>query len=77
MLSWPHVLLACQRGRIVARSYNKLWHKLIEMNMSKVELRKKAGLTTNALAQLGENESVPTTFLKRYVQTLVVGLKML
>ena len=61
----------------MARSYNKLCYKLIDMNMSKVELRKKAGLTTNALAQLGKNESVPTTFLKRYVQTLIVGLKML
>lgn len=54
----------------MARSYNKLWHKLIDMNMSKVELRKKAGLTTNALAQLGKNESVPIHTLEKVCTAL-------
>ena len=38
--------------------YNKLWKLLIDKGMTKTELRIKAGLTTNALARLGKNESV-------------------
>lgn len=49
----------------MARSYHKLWHRLIDLNMTKGELRQKAGITTNALAQLGRNESVPLHTLER------------
>ena len=28
-------------------SYNKLWKRLIDLNMSKTQLREKAGITTN------------------------------
>ena len=49
----------------MARSYNKLWHKLIDLNMTKGELRQKSGITTNALAQLGKNESVPIHTLEK------------
>ena len=40
----------------MAIRYNKLWKKLIDENMMKVDLRDKAGITTNALAKLGKNE---------------------
>ena len=43
--------------RRIARSYNRLWHKLIDLNMSKSEMCRKAGLTTNALAKLGKGRS--------------------
>lgn len=43
----------------MARSYNKLWHLLIDKNMTKGDLRRASGITTNALAKLGRNESVP------------------
>ena len=38
--------------------YNKLWKLLIDRGMTKTELRRKAGVTTNVLAKLGRNESV-------------------
>ena len=43
----------------MARSYNRLWHLLIDKNMTKGDLRRASGITTNALAKLGRNESVP------------------
>ena len=49
----------------MARSYNRLWHKLIDLNMSKSEMRRKAGLTTNALAKLGKGESVSLETLEK------------
>lgn len=42
----------------MAIRYNKLWKKLIDENMMKVDLRDQAGITTNALAKLGKNEHV-------------------
>lgn len=35
-------------------SYNKLWKRLIDLNMSKTQLREKAGITTNAIAKMGK-----------------------
>lgn len=42
----------------MAVSYNKLWKILIDRNMSKTDLIKAAGITTNAMAKLGKNEDV-------------------
>ena len=42
----------------MAISYNKLWKLLIDKGMTKTELRKKAGLTTNVIAKMGKQESV-------------------
>lgn len=39
-------------------NYNKLWKMLIDREMTKTELREKAGITTNAIAKLGKNEDV-------------------
>ena len=39
-------------------SYNKLWHLLIDKDMTKTELRNYAGVSTNVIAKLGRNESV-------------------
>lgn len=36
-------------------NYNKLWKKLIDLNMSKTQLREKAGITTNAMAKMGKS----------------------
>ena len=44
-------------------NYNKLWKMLIDLNMSKTQLRKQAGVTTNALAKMGKNENVSTEVL--------------
>ena len=42
----------------MAVCYDRLWHILIDRHMSKTELIKAAGITTNAMAQLGKNDAV-------------------
>ena len=37
-------------------SYNGLWKKLIDLNMTKTEMRKLAGISTNILAKLGKEK---------------------
>lgn len=49
----------------MSRSYNKLWHILIDRNMTKTQLREAANITTNAMANLGKNESVPVETLEK------------
>lgn len=39
-------------------SYNKLWKLLIDKNINKTQLKDIAGISTNAVAKLGRNESV-------------------
>lgn len=51
-------------------SYNKLWKKLIDLNMSKTKLREKSGITTNAMAKMGRNENVSTEILCKICDVL-------
>ncbi|MDD4509581.1 MAG: helix-turn-helix transcriptional regulator [Oscillospiraceae bacterium] len=39
-------------------SYNKLWHRLIDLKLKKKGLQEKAGLSSNVIAKLGHGESV-------------------
>ena len=39
-------------------SYNKLWKLLIDKRMTKTQMRKVAGISTNILAKMGRNEFV-------------------
>ena len=39
-------------------SYNKLWKILIDRKITKSEMRKQAGFTTNMLAKMGRDEPV-------------------
>lgn len=39
-------------------SYNRLWKLLIDKNMTKTQLIRAAGISTNAMAKLGKNEDV-------------------
>ena len=43
--------------------YNKLWKKLIDLDMSRTDMRLKAGISTRQLAKLGKNENVNTEVL--------------
>ena len=54
-----------RKGLIMAIRYSKLWKRLIDENMMKVDLRDQAGITTNALAKLGKNEHVSTQVLEK------------
>ena len=51
-------------------SYNKLWKKLIDKNMTKTELTHLAGITTNAMAKLGKDEDVKVTGLEKLCTSL-------
>lgn len=51
-------------------NYNRLWKLLIDLNMSKTELREKTGITTNALAKMGRNENVSTEVLCKICNVL-------
>ena len=49
----------------MAVCYDRLWHILIDRHMSKTELIKATGITTNAMAHLGKNEAVRVDVLAK------------
>ncbi len=51
-------------------SYNNLWKLLIDKGMSKTDLIKKAGISTNAMAHMGKNEDVRVEVLVRICTAL-------
>ena len=51
-------------------SYNKLWKKLIDNDMTKTDLRLKADIGTSTLAKLGTNEQVSMDVLLRICKVL-------
>ena len=51
-------------------NYNKLWKKLIDLEMSRTQMRLKAGISTKQLAKLGKNENVNTEVLVKIGQAL-------
>ena len=51
-------------------SYNKLWKLLIDKNMTKTDLRKKAGLTTNVIANMGKNQSIQLESMYKICEAL-------
>lgn len=54
----------------MAISYNKLWKLMIDKNMNKTKLREEAGISSNAMAKLGKNESVQLEILARICEKL-------
>lgn len=55
-------------------SYNKLWKLLIDRGMTKTEMRKEAGISTNILAKMGRNETVSMETLGKIAAVLQCGL---
>ena len=51
-------------------NYNKLWKKLIDLEMSRTQMRLKSGISTKQLAKLGKNENVNTEILVKICQAL-------
>ena len=49
----------------MSRSYNKLWKLMIDKKINKTQLCKAAGITTNAMAKLGRNETVTQETLEK------------
>ena len=58
------------RGVKMAVSYNKLWKLLIDKNMKKSDLRKKAGISSSTLAKLTNGENVTTDVLVKICTAL-------
>ena len=54
----------------MAVRYNKLWKLLIDKSMTKTQLIKAAGSSTNAMAKLGKNEDVRVEVLVKICRTL-------
>ena len=54
----------------MARSYNRLWKLMIDKKINKTQLCKAAGITTNAMAKLGRDESVPLETLEKICEAL-------
>lgn len=55
-------------------SYNKLWKLLIDKRMTKTEMRKAAGISTNILAKMGKDEPVAMDSLAKIATALNCGL---
>lgn len=51
-------------------SYKKLWKLLIDKDMTKIELKDAAGISTGTLAKLGKNENVTTDVLVKVCKAL-------
>ena len=49
----------------MSRSYNKLWKLMIDKKINKTHLCKAAGITTNAMAKLGRDETVTLETLEK------------
>lgn len=59
----------------MARSYNKLWKLMIDKKINKTQLCKAAGITTNAMAKLGRDESVPLETLEKICEALECNIE--
>jgi len=58
----------------VARSYNKLWKLMIDKKMNKTQLRTAAKISSNAMAKIGRDESVPIETLEKICEVLHCGI---
>lgn len=51
-------------------SYNRLWKLLIDRNMTRTEMRLKAGISSVSLAKLGKDKTVTTNVLVKICAAL-------
>ena len=51
-------------------NYNKLWKKLIDLNLNKGQLREMAHISSNSMAKLGKNEYVSMHVLSKICRCL-------
>ena len=56
-------------------SYKKLWHLLLEKNMTKLDLRKLTGISTTTVQKLTKDESVGVDILLRICEKLDVKIE--
>lgn len=58
-----------ERCSLMIYSYNNLWKMLIDRKITKTEMRKQAGITTNMFAQMGKDEPVYSKYLLKLRST--------
>ena len=51
-------------------NYNKLWKLLIDRNINKTQLCEMTGISTNAMAKMGKNETVQMEILAKICKVL-------
>ena len=51
-------------------TYKKLWHLLIEKDMTRQELRRLAGVSSSTIAKVAKNENVNTDVLLKICEVL-------
>ena len=51
-------------------SYNRLWHILLSKNMTKEDLRRLSGVSSNTIAKLGKGQNVTTDVLLKICKAL-------
>lgn len=54
--------------------YNKLWKLLIDKGVTKTQLHKMAGVSTNVIAKMGKNETVSMESLAKICTALQCGI---
>ena len=54
----------------MAISYNKLWKRLIDQNLTKMEMMHQSKISSNVLARLGKNKPVSMESVEKICRTL-------
>lgn len=54
----------------MAVSYKKLWKNLIDKNLKKTDLIKEAGVTSNIIARMGNNQYIAMESLEKICKAL-------
>ena len=54
----------------MAISYNKLWKRLIDQNLTKMEMMRQSKISSNVLARLGKNKPVSMESMEKICRTL-------
>jgi DNA-binding Xre family transcriptional regulator len=57
-------------GNTMNVSYKKLWKLLIDLDMKKIDLRMKSGISISAMAKLGRSENVTVDTLVKVCHAL-------
>lgn len=60
---------------IMAVSYKKLFHKLVDLELSNAELAKKAGITLNVITRMRRNEYVSLVSVEKICLALQCGVE--
>ena len=61
-------------GGFLIYNYNRLWKLLIDKGMTKTQMRKAEGISTNILAKMGKGEPVAMDSLAKIATALQCGL---